>query len=83
MKLGLFADDLTAFLRNNESLTVILDLVGNFEKCSGLTIKSEIMFGNAISSPLSNHNFFKGIKIKKSVKILGVHFNHDYSLKWY
>ena len=53
IKLGIFADDLTAFLRNDKSLTVTLDLVENFGKCSGLIInheKSEIMFiGNAIS----------------------------------
>ena len=60
---------------------MFLDLVGNFGKCSGLIIKSEIMFDNAISTSVSNHNFFKGIKIKKSVKILGVHFNRDYCFK--
>ena len=48
IKLGLFADDLTAFLRNDKSLTVFLDLVENFGKCSGLIInheKSNNIFG--------------------------------------
>ena len=70
IKLGLFADDLTAFLRNDKSLTVFLDLVENFGKCSG----------NA-TSLLPNHTIFNGIKIKKSVKLLGVHFTYDYRLK--
>ena len=63
IKLGLFADDLTAFLRNDKSLTVFLDLVENFGKCSGLIInheKSEIIFlGNATSL------FPKGRTIRK------------------
>ena len=32
IKLGLFADDLTAFLRNDKSFTVFLDLAENFLK---------------------------------------------------
>ena len=69
IKLGLFADDLTAFLRNDKSLTVFLDLVENFGKCSGLIInheKSEIIFLGNATSLLPNHTMFKGIKIKKS-----------------
>ena len=84
IKLGIFADDLTAFLRNDKSLTVFLDLVENFGKCSGLIInyeKSEIMFLGNATSLLANHTMFKGIKIKKSVKLLGVHFTYDYRLK--
>ena len=84
IKLGLFAYDLTAFLRNDKSLTVFLDLVQNFGKCSGLIInheKSEIIFLGNATSLLPNHTMFKGTKIKKSVKLLGVHFTYDYRLK--
>ena len=36
IKLGLFADDLTGFVRNNHSLTQFLDIVERFGKCCGL-----------------------------------------------
>ena len=84
IKLGLFGDDLPAFLTINKSLKVFLDLAGNFRKWSGLIIiiyynldKSEMMLlGNAISS-LPNQTFFKGIKVKKYLKTLGVYFTCD------
>ena len=41
IKLKLFSDDLTAFLRNDKSLTVFLDLVENFGRCPGLIINHE------------------------------------------
>ena len=85
IKLVLFAfAATTAYLTNDKSLTVFLDLVENFGKCSGLIInheKSEMLsLGNA-ASLLLNHTMFKGIKIKKYVKLLGVHFTYDYRLK--
>ena len=46
IKLGLFADDLTGFLKNDKSLIKFLELVLLFGKCSGLVInhdKSEIL----------------------------------------
>ena len=55
IKLELFADDLTVFLRNHTSLNVLLDTVNSFTLCSGLKInyeKTEIMFlGN--NNPIS------------------------------
>ena len=82
IKLGLFADDLTGFLRNDFALKIFLKLIEGYGSCSGLEInhdKSEILLlGNsAYISQDSNvvpdniHN----IKVKKSVKILGVHFS--------
>ena len=84
IKLGLFADNLIAFWRNDKSLTVFLDLVENFGKCSGLIInheKSEIIFLGNANSLLPNHTMFKDMKIKKSVKLLGVPFTYNYRLK--
>ena len=63
---------------------MFLNLVENFGKCSGLIInheKSEIKFLGNATSLLLNHTMFKSIKIKKSVKLLGVHFTYDYRLK--
>ena len=46
IKLGLFADDLTGFLKNDHSLIKFMELVEAFGECSGLRInldKSEVM----------------------------------------
>ena len=55
IKLGLFADDLTWFLKNDKSLIKFLELVLLFGKCSGLVInhdKSEILLlGNSFPAP--------------------------------
>ena len=88
VKLGLFADGLTGFLKNDKSLIKFLELVLLFGKCSGLVInhdKSEILLlGNSFPAPPSpnlNHTPFKDLKIKVSVKILGVYFTYDRLLR--
>ncbi len=84
IKLGIFADDLTAFLLNDESLSRLLDLLDNFGNCSGLKVndvKSEILLLGNCTSSLLNHDLFKNLKIKSSVKILGIHFTYDYCAK--
>ena len=54
IKLEMFADDVTAFLRNTRSLEALLHTADLFSKCSGLEInseKTECMFlGNHVSS---------------------------------
>ena len=81
IKLGLFADDLTGFLKNDISLQKFLELVEAFGDCSGLRInhdKSEVMLlGNSVRSSLRNDTEIKNLEIKHSVKILGVHFTYD------
>ena len=86
IKLGLFADDLTWFLKNDKSLIKFLELVLLFGKCSGLVInhdKSEILLlGNSFPAPPNlNHTPFKDLKINISVKILGVYFTYDRRLR--
>ena len=77
IKLEIFADDLTAFLLNDISILRFLKLIEVFGECSGLKInreKSEIMLlGDHGNSP-SDHVDFKGIKIKRALKILGIYF---------
>ena len=54
IKLGLFANDSTGFLKNNKSLIKLLELVLLFVKCSGLIInhKPEILLlGNSFPTP--------------------------------
>ena len=37
-----YADDTTVFLRNQESMNVLLELLENFERCSGLKVRSDM-----------------------------------------
>ena len=79
IKLELFADDLTVFLRNHTSLNVLLDTVDSFTLCSGLKInyeKTEIMFlGNKNPIPATlTTPANRTISVKKAIKILGVYF---------
>ena len=86
IKLGLFADDLTGFVRNNHSLTQFLDVVERFRKCSGLKLNEEktemFLLGNcAQTTALNCIKPQSDTVFKKSVKILGVHFTHNKRLK--
>ena len=84
IKLELFADDLTAFLLNDNSLLEFLELLKMCGECSGLKInyvKSEMMLlGDCAYSSL-NHSLFNNIKMKANVKILGIHFTYNYRIK--
>ena len=56
IKLELFDDDLTVFVRNEESLHEFLDAIPNFGKCTGLSLnfdKTEMLFlWNPVFLPL-------------------------------
>ena len=83
IKLEIFADDLTAFLLNDTSLTKFLELLEDFGECSGLRInqdKSEIMLLGGCSNLLPE-NLVNRLEIKTSVKILGIHFTYDLCAK--
>ena len=80
IKLELFADDLTVFLRNDG----LLALISKFGICSGLVInfdKTEILLlGNSVMA-LAKEQSIMNIDIKRAVKILGVYFTYDRSLR--
>ena len=72
-----YADDLTATLNDVESAEALPTLLKHFEMCSGLKVnytKTEAMWigscSNETSSPL-------GLKWRKSVKALGIHFSYN------
>ena len=88
IKLGLFADNLTSFLRNDFLLKNFLKLIDDNGSCSGLEInheKSEILLlgSGAYISQESNvvSDNIHNIKVKKSVKILGVHFSYAFQAR--
>ena len=86
IRLCLFADDLTGFLKDDFSLINFLKLIEDYEGCSGLKInneKSEIMLlGNRAYTLQQDYAVTStDLKVKKSVKILGVHFTSDFRAK--
>ena len=78
IKITQYADDTAVFLKNPESMSVLLDLLEKFERCSGLKInrtKSEAMWlgkwKNREDTPFN-------IKWPKdSVFALGIHFSNS------
>ena len=78
IKIAQYADDTTVFLKNPESMSVLLDLLEKFETCSGLKInctKSEAMWlrkwKNREDTP------FNVKWPKDSVFALGIHFSNS------
>lgn len=73
-------DDLTAFLLNDISILRFLKLLKVFGERSGLKIdreKSKIMLLGDHGNLPSDQAYFKGIKIKRALKILGGYFTCD------
>ena len=85
IKLQIFADDLTGFVRNEQSFNRFLDIIEEFGECSGLRInydKTEILFlGNQLPKHVNDGTEIRKAKVKRAVKILGVHFTYDVALK--
>ena len=77
IKLEIFADDLTVFLRNHTFLNALFDTIEGFTLCAGVRInydKTEAMFlGNQKTTGKLPKHFTRNITVKKAVKILGVH----------
>ena len=87
IKLEIFADDMTAFLRNHASLDTLLNMVDSFSLHSGLKLnfeKTEVLFlGNDQESTMETVISLarnRNITAKKAIKILGVHFTYDQTL---
>ena len=88
IKLGLFADDLTGFLKNDFSVINFLKLIEDYGSSSGLEInhdKSEILLLGNRAYILQESNVvpenIHNIKVQNSVKILGIHFAHAFQAR--
>ena len=83
IKIEVFADDLTAFLRNDRSLKYFLDVILKFGNCTGLSInlaKTEMLIlGNTCVTPAQDQGFIN-TEIKEAVKIL-VYFSYNRRLR--
>ena len=75
VKVSLYADDMTLFLRDERSLEKCLSILQEFKEASGLEInvqKTKLMWIGALSH---KNESFKQIKAVDQVKILGVYFS--------
>ena len=78
IKITQYADDTTVFLKNPESMSVLLDLLEKFERCSGLKInrtKSEAMW---LGKWKNREDTLFNVKWPKdSIFALGIHFSNS------
>jgi hypothetical protein len=78
IKLNIFADDLTAFLKNKSSYMTLLECADEFSICSGLKINKEKTEAMWLGSAYGNRNEMLDIKnIDKPIKILGIYFTYN------
>ena len=82
IKLLTFADDMTSFVRDKQSRQTLLNVIKSFGRYSGLMINQDkmeaLLLGNKALSSLELWT----TEIKKSIKILGMHFTYN-SLLFY
>jgi len=80
LKLVVFADDMTSFVRDKQSHLALFNTIKLFSTYSGLCLnhdKTDILLLGNMEMKCSD----LGVKeISKVIKILGVHFTHNYSL---
>ena len=77
VKLSLFADDMTCFLRDRNGYTALFHILESFGNQSGLQVnhgKTEIL---ALGNHTVQHVDFAKHNVCEIIKILGVHFGYD------
>ena len=77
IKIALYADDLTLFLKDEQDIQQTLEILAEFSTFSGLEInrmKSEAMW---LGSKQNCTDTFFGFVWKRRLKILGVYFAAD------
>ena len=81
VKLAAFADDLTTFLQDKESLEHLFSTLKAFEGCSGLKLNKDKTEAYWLGS---SHNCNESLEIEtvnKPMKILGIYFTYNSRLK--
>ena len=82
IKLVTFANNMKSFVCNKQSHITLLDVIKSFGRYSGLMINQEKMEALLLQNNASNSLDLETIEIKKTIKILGVHFTYN-SLPFY
>ena len=83
MKVTLFVDDLTVFFKRWSLFNKFLKLIEDYGTCSGVKVnheKTELLLPGNLACTVQE-TALNNIKIKRSVKILGVHFTYDIHAK--
>ena len=79
IKLVTFAD-VTSFVRDIQSHITLLDVIKSFGRYSGLKMNQDKTEALLLGNYAQNNLNLGTIEIKKSIKILGVHFTYSSSL---
>ena len=78
IKLAMYADDTTAILKDIASAKVVLKLLKQFSKCSGLSINIDKTEALWIGKDRSNKDTPLGISWpKQPIKLLGLYIGHN------
>ena len=77
IKLSLFADDMTCFLRDKASYTSLFGILETFELCSGLRVNHEKTEILALGKIVLHEKDFAKHNLCKMIKILGIYFGYD------
>ena len=79
IKLTLFADDMTSFLKNKRSFENLTNLLQDFGSCSGLKVNESKLEALHLGEDAASLNIGLGNTIKP-LKILGIFFSYDNSM---
>ena len=77
IKIRLFADDTTLFLRDLIDYREILAKIKQFSIFSGLLLNKSKSYAMCFNNDIRNGSFRDGIKFVSKIKILGVHFSKE------
>ena len=77
VKLSLFADDMTCFLRDGDSYITLFQVLECFGDCSGLKVNHEKTEMLALGNNTIHDMTFAKHKVCEVIKILGVYFGYD------
>ena len=84
MKLVMYADDCSIFLKDTEDMKILENIMASFSQVSGLRINKDKTHIMKLGSSGQSYDDFSSItlgKIVSVVKVLGVHFSLDINVK--
>jgi len=80
VKLTAFADDMTTFLKDNQSADNLLKVLNDFGLCSGLKLNKNKLEPCYLGTS-SPTEFHINVDIKSCIEILGIFFSYIYNKK--
>ena len=77
LKIKMYADDTTLFLRDNMDYREVLSKIKSFAKLTGLNLNKNKSYAMNMSDPLLKNTFKFGIKYVNRINILGIIFSNE------